>query len=145
MQFDTNNGTDDTSRYSKFEVIGFSTFRDMTSQKFPLQNGISYRNSILPHGMEQNSRKIIFMPENIFPGTNLYPPLTLHGFEVKQKVRMFNFSRCVISKPAAAAPPPPPPLLGESILLKFCQMCLIDKNKTSPSLDVLDRAVLELW
>ena len=45
-KFATNNGTDDTSKHAKFEVIGCSTFRDMTSQKFPFQKGTSHRNSI---------------------------------------------------------------------------------------------------
>ena len=36
--------------------------------------------------IEQNLRKITFMLENIFPGTNLYLPLHLHGFEAKQKI-----------------------------------------------------------
>ena len=39
----------------------------------------------LPPGIKQNSTKITFMPEIIFPGTNLYPSLHFHGFEAKQK------------------------------------------------------------
>ena len=39
----------------------------------------------LPPGIEQNSReKSLFMPENIFSGTSLYP-LYFYGFEAKQK------------------------------------------------------------
>ena len=36
----------DTSKHTKFEVIGFSTFRNMKSQEFPFQNGMSHRDSI---------------------------------------------------------------------------------------------------
>ena len=46
LKFAANNGTDDTSKHAKFKVIGCSTFRDMTSQKFPFQKGTSHRNSI---------------------------------------------------------------------------------------------------
>ena len=45
--FDINNGKDDTSKHAKFKVIGYSTFRDMTSQRFPFKlNGTSHRESI---------------------------------------------------------------------------------------------------
>ena len=73
------------------------------------------------YGLEWNKteEKLLFMPENIFLGTNLYSPLHFHGFEVKQKILMFNFSRRLISNTTAAATPPPPP--GEPILLKFYQ------------------------
>ena len=46
LKFSTNNGTDDTSKHAKYKVIGCSTFRDMTSQKFPLQKGMSHLDSI---------------------------------------------------------------------------------------------------
>ena len=36
----------DTSKHAKFYVDGFSTFGDMTSQKFPFHNGTSHRDSI---------------------------------------------------------------------------------------------------
>ena len=98
-------------------------------------NAIRY----LPPGFKQNSTKITFMPENIFPGINLYPLLHFHGFEAKQETSYAQFFKTSHFKNNCSNPP------GESILLKFCQMCLIDKNKKSPGLEVLDRAVLELW
>ena len=33
LKFGTNNGIDNTNNFAKFELIDFSTFRDMTSQK----------------------------------------------------------------------------------------------------------------
>ena len=135
------------------------------SQKFPFKNGTSHRDSILiPWNraeLEKNHflclkthlsrfdiyspepsktrEKSLFMPENIFPGTNLYPSLHFHGFEAKQKNSHVQFSRHLISTTTAATP----------LVTRFCynsaKMCLIDENKTSPSLEVLNRAVLELW
>ena len=35
LKFGNNNGTDDTRKHARFKFFGFSTFRDMTSQKFP--------------------------------------------------------------------------------------------------------------
>ena len=67
----------------------------MTSQKFLFQNGTSHRDSIFTH---------FFMPENILPGTDLYLTLHFHGFEAKQNIRMFTFSRRLISKTIAATP-----------------------------------------
>ena len=59
------------------------------------------------------------MLENIFPGTNLYLPLHLDGFEAKQKipysVRLFETFET--SQKQLHQPRPP----GESILLEFCQ------------------------
>ena len=67
------------------------------------------------------------------------PPMHFHGFEAKQKIRMFNFSRRLISKTTAATP------LVNGFCSNSAKMCLIDKNKKSPSLEVLDEADLELW
>ena len=39
LKFATKNCTDDSSKHAKFKVIGCSTFRDMTSQKFPFHLG----------------------------------------------------------------------------------------------------------
>ena len=46
LKFGTKNGTDDTGKHAKCKVIGCSTFRDMTSQKFPFQKGTSDHDSI---------------------------------------------------------------------------------------------------
>ena len=46
MKFGTNNGINNTSKYAKFEIIYFSTFRNMTSQSFLLQKGTSHRDLI---------------------------------------------------------------------------------------------------
>ena len=87
----------------------------MTSQKFAFQNGTSHCDLIFTPGIEQNSRKITFMPENIFPGTDLYPPLHSHGSEAKQKNSYVQFYEMSHFKNNCSNPP------GESILLKFCQ------------------------
>ena len=59
----------------------------MTSQIFPFQNEQVITIRYLPPGIEQNSKKSLSIPENIFPGTNLYPPsLHFRGFETKQKI-----------------------------------------------------------
>ena len=46
LKFATNSGMNDTSTHAKFEVIGCPTFKDMTSQKFPLLKGTSHHDSI---------------------------------------------------------------------------------------------------
>ena len=80
---------DDTGKHAKFKVIGCSTFRDMTSQKFPFQKGTSHCHSIFtPWNRTKLEKKSLFMPEDIFPGTKLYPPLHFHGFQAKQKTRI---------------------------------------------------------
>ena len=105
LKFATNNGMDDTSKHAKFKVIGCSTFKDMTSQKFIFQKGTSHRDLIFIPWNRAKLEKITFMPENIFSGTKLYPPpLHFHGFQAKQKIHMFNFSRRLISKTTAATP-----------------------------------------
>ena len=70
----TNNVTDDTSKHTKFKVICYSTFRDMTSQKFPFQNGTSHCDSIFTPGIEQNSNKITFHAWKHLFWHKLYPP-----------------------------------------------------------------------
>ena len=86
----------DTGKHAKFYVIGFSTFRDMTSQIFPFQNGTSHHDSIFNNwNRAKLEKKSLFMPENLFPGTNLYPHLNFQCFEVKQKnsyVQFFEMS-----------------------------------------------------
>ena len=98
---DANNGTDDTSKHAK--VIDFSTFGDMTSTKFLFQNGTSHRDSTFTTwNRAKLKKKSLCMPENIFPGTNVYPSLYTHDVEAKQRMLMFNFSRRLISKTTAA-------------------------------------------
>ena len=58
--FGTNNDTDETSKYAKFEVIGFSASRDMTSQKFPFQNGTSHHDMIFTPWNRAKLEKITF-------------------------------------------------------------------------------------
>ena len=86
LKFATSNGTNDTSKHAKFAVIGCSTFRDMTSQKFPFQKGNeSWQFDIYPLQLSKTRKKSLFVPENIFSGTKLYPPLHFHCFQAKQK------------------------------------------------------------
>ena len=73
------------------------------SQKYPLLKGTSHHDSIFTPGIKQNSKKMPFIPDNIFFGPKLYP-LHLPGFQAKQKIHMFNFSRYLISKTTAATP-----------------------------------------
>ena len=71
----------------------------------PFQMGSSHRNSIFTSwNRAKFERKSLFMPENIFSGTKLYSSLHFHGFEAKQKIRMFDFLRPLISKTTAATP-----------------------------------------
>ena len=77
------------------------------------------------------------MPENIFPGSNLYSPLHFHGSEAKQKNLYVQFFETSHFKNNCSNPP------GESGLLKFCQN--VSKQIKTKSLEALDRAVLELW
>ena len=86
-----------------FKVIGFSTFRDMTSQKFSFQKGVISILYLSP-GIEQNSRKITFYAWKHLSWHKFIPRLHFHGFEAKQKIRMFNFSRGLISKTTVATP-----------------------------------------
>ena len=44
LKFGTKNGIHNTSKYAKIEVIDVSTFRDMMSKNFALQEGTSHRN-----------------------------------------------------------------------------------------------------
>ena len=64
-------------------------------------------------GIEQKSKKSLFMPENIFSGPKLYP-LHFHDFQEKRKIHMFNFLDVSFQKQLQQPP-------GELILLKFCQ------------------------
>ena len=128
-----------------FKLLAFLPCRDITSQKCPFQNGTSHRESIFTPRIEQNSKKNRFLSQKTSFLAQIYTPLCISMvLRQNKKFLMFNFSRRLISKTTAATPPPPPPPPpGKSILLKFCHnvMCVIDKNKMSPNLEVLDRAV----
>ena len=60
LKFATNNGTDGTSKYAKFQVIGCSTFRGMTSQIFSFQTGKSHYDSIFTPWNRAKLEKITF-------------------------------------------------------------------------------------
>ena len=116
LKFAINNVTDDTGKHAEFTIIGCSTFRDMTSQKFPFQKGMSHRDSILtPWNQAKFEKKSLFMPENIFSATKLYLPLRFYGFQAKQKNSYVLFFETSHFKNNCSNPP------GESVLLKFCQ------------------------
>ena len=88
---------DDTSKHAKFSVDVFSTFGDMTSHKFPFQNGMSHRDSIFTSWIQAKlDKKSLFMPENIFSGINLYPLCISMVLKQNKKLRMLNFSRRLI-------------------------------------------------
>ena len=138
MKFGTNNGTDDTSKPAKFYGIGYSTFRDMTSQTFPFEKETNHCDSIFTPWNRAKLEKITFYTRKHLFWHKIIPPLHFHCFQAKQKFQRFNFSRGLISKTTAATP----------LVNRFCQnsakMCLIDKNNKLPSLEVLDKGVLEL-
>ena len=70
----------------------------MTSQKFPFQNGTSHRDSeFTPWNRAKLEKKSLFMPENIFPGTNLYP-LCISMFLKQNKYFVFSIFRDVSFK-----------------------------------------------
>ena len=52
---------DATSKHEKFQVDGFSTFGDMTSQKLPFQNGTSHRDSIFTSWIQAKLDKNHFL------------------------------------------------------------------------------------
>ena len=79
---------------------------------FPEWNKSS-RFDIYPLQSSKTRVKSFFMIENIFSGTNL-SSLHFHDLKRNKRIRLFNFSRRLISKTKAATP-------AGSILLKFCQ------------------------
>ena len=122
LKFGTNNGTDNTSKLTKFKGISCCTFRDITSQKFPFQKGTSHRDSIFTLWNRGKLEKYHFLTlKTSFLAQNY----TFHGsIQARQKnsyVQLFEMSHFKnnCSKPPPPPPPPPPP--GESILLRFCQ------------------------
>ena len=63
----------------------------MTSQKFSFQKVTTHRDSIFTPWNRAKLEKNHFMPEHNFSGTNLYPSLHFHGFQVKQKKSYVQF------------------------------------------------------
>ena len=111
----------------------------MMSQKFPFQNGTSHCDSIFTSWIQAKLDKNHFLCLKTPFLAQSYTPLCISiVFKQKQKFHRFNFSRRLISKTTAATP-------WRIDFAKILPVCLIDKNKKSPSLEVLDRAVLELW
>ena len=89
LKFGTNNGTDDTCKHARFTVIiGFHTFSDMTSQKFPFHNGMSHRDLIFTPWNQEKLKKNQFLCLDTSFWHNF---MHFHGFEVKQKIRMNRF------------------------------------------------------
>ena len=120
-----------------FKLFAFLLLEIRRNKNF-LQNGTSHAIRYLSPGIEQNSEKSLFMPGNIFPGKNLYPLYISMVLKQSKKIVCSTFRDISFQKQLQQPP-------GKLILLKFCQMCLTDKIKKLPSLEMLDRAVLELW
>ena len=74
LKFATNNGMDDSSKHAKFKVIDCSTFRCMTSQKFPFQKGTNHLSSIsYPLESSKTRKNHFFCLKKSQFGTKLYP------------------------------------------------------------------------
>ena len=96
-------------------VDGFSTFGDMTSQKFPFHNGTSHRDSIFTPWNQAKLDKNHFLCLKTSFLAQSYTPLCISiVFKQKQKF-IGSIFRDVSFQKQLQQPP------GESILLKFCQ------------------------
>ena len=105
FKFATNNGMDNTSKRAKFKVIGCSTFRDMTSQKFSFRKGTSHNDSIfLPPGIEQNSKKSLFCLKTSFLSQNS-TPFVFPWFSSKTKKFICSIFRDVSFQKQLQQPP----------------------------------------
>ena len=89
----------------KFSVIGFSTFRHLTSLNFLSRRERVIAMRYLPPGIEQNSKKNHFLCLKTSFLAQSYNPLYI-SMVLKQnkKIHMFNFLRRLISKTTAATP-----------------------------------------
>ena len=116
------------SKHAKFLLVGFSTFRDMTSQIFPLQNGTTHRDLIFTRWNRAKLEKNHF--ENIFPGTNLYS-LCISMVLKRNKNSYVEFLEPSHFKNNCSNPSLPPSPPDELILLKIAKMCLTDKKKVN--------------
>ena len=110
------------------------------SQKSPFKNGTSHRDSISTPWNRPKLEKNHFLRLKTSFLAQIYPPppLHVHSFEVNKKIVCSIFETSHF-KHNCSNPS------DESILLNSGKMCPAAKNKKSPSLEVLDRAVLELW
>ena len=104
LKFATNNGTDYTSKRTKFKVIGCSTFRDMT-----LQNFLSRREQViairyLPWNRANLEKSHLLCLKTFFLVQNYNPFCISIVFKQNKNIHMFNFSRRLISKTTAATP-----------------------------------------
>ena len=101
----------------KFYVIGFSTFRDMTSQKFPFQKEMRHCNLIFtPWNRGKLEKKSLLCLKASFLAQSYSPP-AFPWFPSKTKNSYVQASAiCDVSFQKQLQQPP-----GESILLKFCQ------------------------
>ena len=89
----------------KFSVIGFSTFRHLTSQKFPFQKGTSHRYAIFTPWNRGKLEKNHFLCLKTSFLAQSYNPLYISMvFKQNKKIHMFNFLRRLISKTTAATP-----------------------------------------
>ena len=107
---------DDTSKHAKFQVDGFSTFGDMTSQKFPFQNGMSHRDSIFISWIQAKLDKNHFLCLKTSFLNNFIPPLHFHSFEAKQETSYAQFVFKMSHFKNNCSNP-----LVNRISLKFCQ------------------------
>ena len=112
LKFATNNGTNHRSKHAKF--IGYSTFRGMTSQKFPFQKGMSDRDSIFTPWNRAKLIKSFLCLKPSFQAQNYTPP-AFPWFSSKTKKSYVQFFETSHFRENCINPP------GESILLKFCQ------------------------
>ena len=85
---------------------------EMTSQKPLTRRERVIMDRYLPPGNDQDSRKIIFMSENVFSGPKLYLPTISLVFEQSKKLICSIFRDVPFIKPLQRPP-------GEPVLLKF--------------------------
>ena len=102
-----------TSQYShesmpdaKFESGSFSSFGDMTSQKFPLKRGTVIKFRYLPPEMDLSLKKMSFMPRFVLFDSKLTPP-SMSISAIFKRRKIFSFSKFLgrLDEKRAAATP----------------------------------------
>ena len=76
---------------AKFESGSFSSFGDMTSQKFPSEEGNQSSNSsIYPRKMGLTFKKSVFMSRIVLLNPKLTPPMSISAIFKQRKILSFS-------------------------------------------------------